>query len=70
MSRGKHGEECDRILGRVNGLPSSDYAQLKSYSLGSTYLCEKTYSRMKCVKFHHRSALMDEHFATDFDREH
>jgi hypothetical protein len=48
-------------------LPSDEYAQLRSYAwgfisvFGSTYLCEKTFSRMKYVKSPYRSALTDEH---------
>lgn len=37
--------------------PSNDYAQLKSYA----HLCKKTFSKVKCVKFHYRSELTDEH---------
>lgn len=51
--------------------PSSDYAQLNSYTHSAVpTICVKAFSRMKCVKFHHRSAFMDEHFGTDFDRAH
>ncbi|XP_033606232.1 general transcription factor II-I repeat domain-containing protein 2B isoform X1 [Cryptotermes secundus] len=48
-------------------LPSDEYGELRSYArglisvFGSTYLCEKTFSKMKYVKSQYRSALTDEH---------
>ncbi|PNF17745.1 hypothetical protein B7P43_G07069 [Cryptotermes secundus] len=61
-------------------LPSDEYGELRSYArglisvFGSTYLCEKTFSKMKYVKSQYRSALTDEHLqsimmigSTNFD---
>ena len=61
-------------------LPSDEYGELRSYARGlisvfdSTYLCEKTFSKMKYVKSQYRSALTHEHLqsimmigSTNFD---
>ena len=48
-------------------LPSGQYRRLKSFALGlisvfgTTYLCEKTFSKMKYIKSCYRSSLSDEH---------
>ena len=48
-------------------LPRAQYMHLKNFALGlisvfgTTYLCEKTFSKMKYVKSCYRSALSDEH---------
>uniref|UniRef100_A0AAG5D2H1 SPIN-DOC-like zinc-finger domain-containing protein n=1 Tax=Anopheles atroparvus TaxID=41427 RepID=A0AAG5D2H1_ANOAO len=48
-------------------LPEVDYSHLKSFGrgfisiFGSTYSCEKTFSKMKYVKSQYRSSLTDDH---------
>lgn len=50
-----------------NCLLRDQYAQFKSHTLGlilllgGVYLGEKTYSKIKFVKYHNRSGLTDEH---------
>ncbi|KOX71823.1 General transcription factor II-I repeat domain-containing protein 2B [Melipona quadrifasciata] len=53
-------------------LPEDKYGQLKSCApefisvFGSTYQCEKTFSKMKYVKSQYRSLLTDDHLQTNF----
>lgn len=65
MLKGKY-QEMNRIE-FFKCLPSNECAQLKSYAhgqilvFGSTYLYEKTFSKMKYVKSHYESPLTDGH---------
>lgn len=64
--KAKYNEKDVDLIDFYKNLPNNQYENLKSFArqfisiFSSTYLCEKTFSTMKYVKFRYRSALTDE----------